>query len=80
VTPSVSSKGRCNARETDKGLAEGDPNACTAACTSKAESADADPLAQLAASLLALSPADRARLVAMLAGQGEAGTREGGRP
>jgi len=66
--------------------------ACTAACTSKAENANAgtpdsadlgsegegadtgDPLAKLAAALLTLSLADRARLAAMLnVGAGEGG-------
>ena len=54
--------------------------ACTSACTSEAENANADALdadqgdtlATLAAALLTLSPADRERLAAMLTGhQGE---------
>jgi hypothetical protein len=65
------------------------PAACTSACTSEAENANAgnaetdadqgsvsegtagkpaDPLAALAAAIANLTPADRARLVAMLAG------------
>jgi hypothetical protein len=41
-------------------------SACTNACTSNPEQGQADPLAGLAAALLALSPADRARLAALL--------------
>jgi hypothetical protein len=51
---------------------------CTSRCTSNAENANPDPLAQLAAVLLALSPADRARLVAMLTEQGETDAGKGG--
>src|SRR6266704_330097 len=75
VTPSVSSKGRCHASDSSKGLAEGDPAACTSDCTSEPENAHADPLETLAATLRNLSPADRARLAAMLTGQGEADAR-----
>ena len=46
---------------------------CTAGCTAEAKPEHADPLAPLAAALLALSAADRARLVAMLLGQGAKG-------
>jgi hypothetical protein len=67
VTPSVSSKGTSDVSETGKGVTSSEPSCCTSGCTSEAESANADPLAQLAAALLALSPADRARLAAMLA-------------
>jgi hypothetical protein len=45
---------------------EGDPTACTPACTNSAESQQADPVAALAAALLGLSPADKARLAALL--------------
>ena len=44
-------------------------SACTSACTSEAKTEHADPLAELAAVLLNLPPADRARLAAMLADQ-----------
>jgi hypothetical protein len=63
-----------------KGLTTTPSAACTAACTSEAKNDNAgtlaadqgDPLAKLAAALLTLSPADRERLAAMLAGhQGE---------
>jgi hypothetical protein len=77
VTPSVSSKGRGNATKTGKGLAEGTPSVCTPVCTSNTENVNADPLGQLAAALLALSPADRARLAAMLTGQAEAKGKRG---
>jgi len=66
VTPSVSSKGRCNASEAGKGLAAGAPAACTTACTSNTENANAGTVEALAAALLGLSSADRARLAAML--------------
>ncbi|MCX7424713.1 MAG: hypothetical protein NTW96_03650 [Planctomycetia bacterium] len=57
------------------------PAACTCACTSKAENANdgtpdayqGDALAKLAAALAKLSPADRARLAAMLAGDQDEG-------
>jgi len=67
--------------EADKALASTDSAACTAACTSDAENANADPtdadqgqqaevvadpLTKLAAALLTLSPADRERLAGML--------------
>jgi hypothetical protein len=80
VTPSVSSKGTSDASETDKGVTAGAPFRCTSGCTSEGQTANADPLAPLAAALLALSPADRARLAALLtaatpgAGNGSAGT------
>jgi hypothetical protein len=45
---------------------------CATGCTGNAKNARADALDQLAAALLALSPADRAPLAAMLTGQGEA--------
>jgi hypothetical protein len=38
-------------------------------CTTEGKPQQADPLAPLAAALLGLSPADRARLAAMLLGQ-----------
>jgi hypothetical protein len=75
-TPSVS--------QDSKGLTPTLPAACTSACTSEGENENAgtldadqgDPLAKLAAALLTLSPADRERLVAMLAGhQGDQGAR-----
>jgi hypothetical protein len=80
VTPSVSSKGQHDASETGKGLAAAPSYRCTSGCTSKSENAHADPLETLAAALRSLSPADRARLAAMLTGQGEAVAREGGQP
>jgi hypothetical protein len=56
------------------------PAACTAACTSEAETTNAgnlgadqgDPLAKLAAAMLTLSPADHERLAAMLTRQDNA--------
>ncbi|MGH7226159.1 MAG: hypothetical protein ACRELF_23335, partial [Gemmataceae bacterium] len=46
-------------------------NACTTACTSDGKNEQTDPLAAIADKLMSLSPADRARLAAMLAGQGQ---------
>ena len=88
VTPSLSSNSRHNASEANKGLASTPAAACTSACTSDAETGRAgglnakayadqeDPLTKLAAALLTLSPADRQRLAAMLAGQQDAGEGE----
>jgi hypothetical protein len=45
------------------------PSACTTACTSEAENANAGTLEALAAALMGLSAEDRARLVAMLLGR-----------
>jgi len=42
---------------------------CTSGCTSEAETANAGPVEALAAALLGLSPADRAKLAALLLGQ-----------
>jgi hypothetical protein len=103
-TPSLSSYGTHNASETGKGLTPTPSAACTAACTSEPENANAgtldadqhdqptgdqdqgegtdqggtargssaadqgDALTKLAAALLDLTPADRERLAAMLAG------------
>ena len=41
---------------------------CTTGCTSEPETDHADPVAKIAAALLALSPADRDRLAALLLG------------
>jgi hypothetical protein len=50
--------------------------ACTTACTSEAENDNAGPVEALAATLQALSPADRLKLAALLAGQAKRdGTR-----
>jgi hypothetical protein len=68
--------GQCNASETGKGLAESAPNACTSAGTSNAETGTTLTVEALAAALLGLSPADRARLAAMLLGQ-QRGQAEG---
>ena len=68
----LQTQGHPDASEDSKGLTSTPPAACTSACTSEAETdnagnLDADPLTKLAAALLTLSPADRARLAAMLA-------------
>jgi hypothetical protein len=54
-----------------KAVAERTAGRCTSGCTSEGESEHANPVATLAAALLALSPADRARLAALLNGQGK---------
>ena len=59
-----------------KGDASGPANACTTACTSKGENANAGTVEALAAALLGLSAADRARLAAMLVTQ-QPGQAEG---
>ncbi len=69
MTPSVSSKNPTVPTDTTKGLAPTDSGACTAACTSKPETVQAGTVEALAAALQALSPADRARLAALLVGQ-----------
>jgi hypothetical protein len=51
-----------------KGDAPGTLSACTNACTSEAGNANTGTVEALAAALLALSPADRARLAALLVG------------
>ncbi len=66
MTPSVSSKGLSDASEIGKGLAATDPDVCTRVCTSEPGTANAGTVEALAAALLRLSPADRARLAAML--------------
>jgi hypothetical protein len=72
VTPSVSSKGPPDASEANIGLTDTPLSACTNACTSEAGDANAGTVEALAAALLALSPAGRARLAALLVGgQGE---------
>jgi hypothetical protein len=77
VTPSVSSKGPPFASADSKELAETPANACTNACTSTAANANAGTVEALAAALRSLSPADRARLAALLSEPGEG---EGGLP
>jgi hypothetical protein len=49
------------------------PTVCTSVCTNGGEQDKTDPLAALAAALLSLSSADRARLAAVLLGQPEGG-------
>ena len=57
-------------------LTERGESVCTPVCTSEVNSQQADPVAALAAALLGLSAADRARLAAMLIG-GQEGQSEG---
>jgi hypothetical protein len=66
VTPSVSSKSPSLATDAFKRLAASTTDGCTGGCTGGGKTEQADPLAALAAALLGLSPADRARLAAML--------------
>jgi hypothetical protein len=61
----------------DKPDASGGPSGCTSGCTSEGKPEQADPLATLAAALLGLSPADRARLAATLLGQQSPTTENG---
>ncbi len=77
----LQTQGHRDVSEDSKQLTSTPPAACTSACTSIAENANADkhdadqgdPLAKLAAALLTLSPADRARLAAMLTGDRKEG-------
>jgi hypothetical protein len=69
VTPSVSSQGASDASGASKGLVESSPSVCTPVCTSQTSPPQTDPVAALAAALMGLSAADRARLAAMLIGQ-----------
>jgi hypothetical protein len=52
---------------------------CTNGCTTAAKTEQADPVAMLATALLGLTPADRARLAALLVGRqpGQAEKAEG---
>ena len=77
VTPSVSNKNPPFASEIVKGLAASDPATCTPACTSEPKTVNAGTVEALAAALRSLSPADRARLAALLSERGEG---EGDRP
>jgi hypothetical protein len=66
VTPSVSSKGRRAAGGAGKGVTPTDADGCTTGCTDEARNLETDPVATIAAALLGLTPADRARLAALL--------------
>src|SRR5262249_45466789 len=68
VTPSVSSNRPSDASEIGKGVTSSPSLRCTNGCTNEAEATNDDPLAPLAAALLALSDTDRARLAALLTG------------
>src|SRR5579871_4193709 len=54
-------------------VASSQQDGCTNGCTSDGKNEQADKLAMLAAAVNALTPEDRARLAAMLAGQVEGG-------
>ncbi len=60
----------------NQGDRESDPSVCTPVCTNQATDQQPDPVAALAAALMGLSPADRARLAALLVGQ-QTGQGEG---
>jgi hypothetical protein len=72
----VSNKVSADVSDAAQGLTASSFGACTAACTNQAKTDEADPLGVLAAALLGLSPADRARLATMLLGQ-QMGQSEG---
>jgi hypothetical protein len=76
VTPSVSSKVSADVSDAAQGLTTTPPVVCTPVCTSDPNPEQPDALQALAAALLGLSPADRARLTAMLLGQ-QTGQGEG---
>jgi len=69
VTPSLSSKGASVASIDNKEVAPTQQSGCTTGCTIDGKSEQTDPVAALAAALGGLSPADRARLAALLTGQ-----------
>src|SRR5262249_34123578 len=72
VTPSVSSRGHSDLSNEAADLKSPAPGACTPACTSDTNTANATTLETLATVLLGLSVEDRAKLVAMLiAGQAQ---------
>jgi hypothetical protein len=66
VTPSVSSQGAPAASDEAKGITETGPTVCTPVCTGEPKPEQSSTLEVLAAALLNLSPAERARLAAML--------------
>jgi hypothetical protein len=59
-------QGHLAASESTKEVAATAPDACTTACTSEPGNSNAGTVEALAAALLGLSAADRARLAAML--------------
>jgi hypothetical protein len=73
VTPSVSSNSPPDASVADEALREIPSPVCTPVCTRIARTAGEDNLEKLAAALLHLSPAERARLAAILV-SGETGS------
>ncbi len=93
MTPSVSSKGRCDVSNATEGFASSDSNACTNACTSEASPDDSKPaqapnangpsepppssVDALAAALLALAPEQRAQLAVALLSAGKTPPSEG---
>jgi len=69
VTPSVSSKSPLNANENQQGLTAGPSDRCTTGCTASQDISKNLTLQDLAAALVNLSPAERAKLAAMLTGE-----------
>jgi hypothetical protein len=65
----VSEKPNSGSRSPQDASAQGDANSDPVVCTSGGQPVQTDPLQALAAALIGLSPADRARLAAMLLGQ-----------
>jgi hypothetical protein len=68
----VSSKKNSDATSIGQEVAATPPSACTNACTENAKADNATKLDALASALLSLSPADRAKLAAMLTGTARA--------
>jgi hypothetical protein len=66
VTPSVSSNSTRDASSKQQGVAESQAGRCTNGCTNTAQNANVGTVEALAAALLGLSAADRARLAALL--------------
>ena len=70
MTSSLSSTGQSIVSDGSKEDAATPPVACTAACTSKPGIANETPLEAIAAALLNLPAADRAKLLALLQSAG----------
>jgi hypothetical protein len=73
----VSSKGLPDASVEGKELVTVLQSVCTPVCTNQADSGQPDHIGALAAALLGLPPADRARLAALLIG-GQVGSGSAG--
>jgi hypothetical protein len=69
MTPSLSSKENPSTTENPPEVTSSESDRCTNGCTSESKTKQTDTVATLAATLLALPAADRARLASLLLGQ-----------